>query len=70
MIVARVGAEPVDPNAAPRYYKAYNLLEKMDLVISIEHCFNCVHHCAVILYIPSSYPLTLPPLTVILINPI
>ena len=48
MIVARVGAEPVDPNAAPRYYKAYNLLEKMDLVISIEHCFNCVHHCSVI----------------------
>ena len=58
MIVARVGAEPVDSNAAPRYYKAYNLLEKMDLVISIEHCFNCVHHCAVILYKPSSYPLS------------
>ena len=71
MTVARVGAEPVDPNATPRYYKAYNLLEKMDLVISVEHCFNCIHHCAVIITtLPSSYHLNPHPTALLLIHPI
>ena len=46
MLVARVGEEIVDPNSQPKYYQAYNLLGAGDLVISIEHCYNCEHHCA------------------------
>ena len=34
----------LDPNAQPRHYRAYSLLEKMDFVISVEHCYNCEHH--------------------------
>ena len=46
MLVARVGEEILDPNSQPRFYQAYNLLGMGDLIISIEHCHNCEHHCA------------------------
>lgn len=28
----------------PQTYGAYQLMESLDLVISVEHCFNCAHH--------------------------
>ena len=28
----------------PLMYGAYQLMEKLDLIFSVEHCFNCAHH--------------------------
>lgn len=44
MLVARSGDEVDSVHSHPRHYSAYQLLEKLDLLISIEHCFNCAHH--------------------------
>ena len=32
------------PMPEPRFFAAYQKLEDRDLVITIEHCFNCQHH--------------------------
>ena len=28
----------------PQIYDAYQLMEKLDMIFSVEHCFNCAHH--------------------------
>lgn len=55
MLVARVGEEILDPNSQPRFYQAYNLLSMGDMIISIEHCHNCEHHCATLRHDASEY---------------
>ena len=42
-------------DAMPRFYTAYNRLEPLDLVISVEHCFNCKHHCMTLRHDPKEY---------------
>lgn len=38
-----------------RYYGAYQKLEKTDLVISVEHCWNCEHHNVSLRHNPHQY---------------
>jgi hypothetical protein len=39
----------------PQMYGAYQLMEKLDMVISIEHCFNCAHHSLSLRHDPKEY---------------
>lgn len=55
MLVARTGDEPDSALSHPRQYSAYQLLEKLDFVISIEHCFNCAHHSLSLRHDPNEY---------------
>jgi hypothetical protein len=38
------GELPEEAPPAPRFYSAYNRLQVLDLIISVEHCHNCEHH--------------------------
>lgn len=46
--IKRMGASRCEEDESvfnhPRIYSAYQLMDKMDLIVSVEHCFNCTHH--------------------------
>jgi hypothetical protein len=39
----------------PRYYTAYNSMEPLDLIVSVEHCCNCEHHSMTLRHDPREY---------------
>jgi hypothetical protein len=39
----------------PRFYPTYQLLEPLDLIITVEHCFNCKHHSMTLRHDPQDY---------------
>jgi hypothetical protein len=39
----------------PQIYGAYQLMEKLDMVFSVEHCFNCAHHSLSLRHDPKEY---------------
>ena len=43
----RMTASNTDDNSSflrPQIYDAYQLMENLDMIFSVEHCFNCAHH--------------------------
>lgn len=55
MLVSRVGEDVDSALSRPRMYGAYQLMEKLDMLISIEHCFNCAHHSLSLRHDPNEY---------------
>lgn len=56
--IKRMTASSQEENSSfsqPQIYGAYQLLEKRDMVISIEHCFNCAHHSLSLRHDPKEY---------------
>ena len=55
MLVSRNGEDVDSALSRPCFYAAYQLMEKLDMVISIEHCFNCAHHSLSLRHDPNEY---------------
>ena len=55
MLIARTGDEIDSSYSHPRHFSAYRIMEKLDMVISIEHCFNCAHHSLSLRHDPNEY---------------